>query len=407
MTGIADRPERFACFITGTDTGVGKTHATATLLHALHGAGYSTVGMKPIAAGGEWLDDQWQNDDVDQLRAAGSVIVPQEEMCPFFFARRYRRTWPPRSKARALRPSRFAMHSSLRQRAEAVVVEGVGGFIVPLDMGAARWNTADLAVMLDLPVIMVVGIRLGCLSHAMLTAEAIRARGLRLAGWIANRIDPDMLLPSENIVTLQDALGALDAPLLGELPWQVAPAVAASTSTSRRCCRPRRPLSPITVPRRIAREVAKPNPLPNPIPIMTQQANQTVATISAEALRQSARNIAAAAPKEGDAWRVDDVAALFALPFNDLLFRAQQVHREHFDANTVQLSTLLSIKTGGCEEDCGYCPQSAHHDAGVKAEKLMDLEAVLDAAKAAKANGATRFCMGAAWREPKDATSSP
>jgi hypothetical protein len=112
MTGIADRPERFACFITGTDTGVGKTHATATLLHALHGAGYSTVGMKPIAAGGEWLDDQWQNDDVDQLRAAGSVIVPQEEMCPFFFARRYRRTWPPRSKARALRPSRFAMHSS-------------------------------------------------------------------------------------------------------------------------------------------------------------------------------------------------------------------------------------------------------------------------------------------------------
>ena len=75
MTGIADRPERFACFITGTDTGVGKTHATATLLHALHGAGYSTVGMKPIAAGGEWLDDQWQNDDVDQLRAAGSVIV--------------------------------------------------------------------------------------------------------------------------------------------------------------------------------------------------------------------------------------------------------------------------------------------------------------------------------------------
>jgi hypothetical protein len=81
----------------------------------------------------------------------------------------------------------------------------------------------------------------------------------------------------------------------------------------------------------------------------------------------------------GDAWRVDDVAALFALPFNDLLFRAQQVHREHFDANTVQLSTLLSIKTGGCEEDCGYCPQSAHHDTGVKAEKLMDLEAVLDA----------------------------
>ena len=105
-----------------------------------------------------------------------------------------------------------------------MVVEGVGGFVVPLDVGAVRWNTADLAVMLDLPVIMVVGVRLGCLSHAMLTAEAVRARGLKLAGWIANRIDPDMLLPAENIVTLQDAL---DAPMLGELPWQVAPAAAA------------------------------------------------------------------------------------------------------------------------------------------------------------------------------------
>jgi len=142
---------------------------------------------------------------------------------------------------------------------------------------------------------------------------------------------------------------------------------------------------------------------------MTQNTNpQTVATISADALRQSARNLQAAAVQdENAAWRVDDVAALFALPFNDLLFRAQQVHREHFDANTVQLSTLLSIKTGGCEEDCGYCPQSAHHDAGVKAEKLMGLDEVLDAARNAKANGATRFCMGAAWRSPKERHLEP
>ncbi|KVO86635.1 biotin synthase [Burkholderia ubonensis] len=101
-------------------------------------------------------------------------------------------------------------------------------------------------------------------------------------------------------------------------------------------------------------------------------------------------------------WRVADVVALFELPFNDLMFRAQQVHREHFDANAVQLSTLLSIKTGGCEEDCGYCSQSSHHDTGLKAEKLMDVNAVLDAARAAKANGASRFCMGAAWRNPKE-----
>jgi biotin synthase len=102
------------------------------------------------------------------------------------------------------------------------------------------------------------------------------------------------------------------------------------------------------------------------------------------------------------AWTVDTVAALFELPFNDLLFRAQTVHREHFDANAVQLSTLLSIKTGGCEEDCKYCPQSAHFDTGLKAEKLIPLAEVLEAAKAAKASGATRFCMGAAWRSPKD-----
>ncbi|MBY4695831.1 biotin synthase BioB [Burkholderia latens] len=109
--------------------------------------------------------------------------------------------------------------------------------------------------------------------------------------------------------------------------------------------------------------------------------------------------VAAPAPQR---WRVADVVALFELPFNDLMFRAQQVHREHFDANAVQLSTLLSIKTGGCEEDCGYCSQSAHHDTGLKAEKLMDVDAVLDAARAAKANGASRFCMGAAWRNPKE-----
>ncbi|AKL99558.1 MULTISPECIES: biotin synthase BioB [Burkholderia] len=117
------------------------------------------------------------------------------------------------------------------------------------------------------------------------------------------------------------------------------------------------------------------------------------------AVQPDAIPVAAPAPQR---WRVADVVALFALPFNDLIFRAQQVHREHFDANAVQLSTLLSIKTGGCEEDCGYCSQSSHHDTGLKAEKLMDVDTVLDAARAAKANGASRFCMGAAWRNPKE-----
>jgi len=101
-------------------------------------------------------------------------------------------------------------------------------------------------------------------------------------------------------------------------------------------------------------------------------------------------------------WSVEAIEALFALPFNDLIFRAQQVHREHHDANAVQRSTLLSIKTGGCPEDCAYCPQSAHYDTGVEADKLMDVAAVRAAAQAAARAGATRFCMGAAWREPKD-----
>jgi len=100
-------------------------------------------------------------------------------------------------------------------------------------------------------------------------------------------------------------------------------------------------------------------------------------------------------------WSKADIKALFELPFNDLLFRAQQVHREHFDPNEVQISTLLSIKTGGCPEDCGYCPQSVHHESPVQVEKLMDVEAVVEAARAAKAAGASRFCMGAAWRNPR------
>lgn len=100
---------------------------------------------------------------------------------------------------------------------------------------------------------------------------------------------------------------------------------------------------------------------------------------------------------------VDEVEALFRLPFADLLYRAQQVHREHFDPNQVQLSTLLSIKTGGCSEDCGYCPQSAFHSTDVEDRKMLDLDEVVKAARAAQQAGADRFCMGAAWREPSDA----
>jgi len=108
----------------------------------------------------------------------------------------------------------------------------------------------------------------------------------------------------------------------------------------------------------------------------------------------------AANPVRND-WSRDEVHALFDLPFNDLLFRAHTVHRENFDPNAVQVSTLLSIKTGGCPEDCNYCPQSVHYDTGLQPERLMEVEAVVSAAQRAKAAGASRFCMGAAWRNPK------
>ncbi|CAG0939473.1 partial biotin synthase, partial [Gallionellaceae bacterium] len=101
-------------------------------------------------------------------------------------------------------------------------------------------------------------------------------------------------------------------------------------------------------------------------------------------------------------WSVDEIEALFKLPFSDLLYRAQQAHRQYFDPNAVQLSTLLSIKTGGCSEDCGYCPQSAFNSTGVENRAMLEVSAVVEAAQAAKDRGAGRFCMGAAWREPSD-----
>ena len=125
-------------------------------------------------------------------------------------------------------------------------------------------------------------------------------------------------------------------------------------------------------------------------------------TLAQPIILHSARKKVAELAAARDVWPVAEVLALFELPFNDLLWRAQQVHREHFNANEVELATLLSIKTGGCPEDCGYCPQSAHYDTGVDAQKMMAVEEVVEAAQAAKDSGATRFCMGAAWRSPKD-----
>ncbi|HET6718830.1 MAG TPA: dethiobiotin synthase [Rhodocyclaceae bacterium] len=200
-----------AWFIAGTDTEIGKTHAACALIAALTGGGRRVAAMKPIAAG---VDAAGRNDDVERLRATANVDVPRELMTPYLFA-------PPIAPHLAAAEAGVAIEiprlvtafRQLEQLADDVVVEGVGGFRVPLN---AEQDTSDLAVALGLPVILVVGLRLGCLSHALLTVEAIERRGLTLAGWIGNHIDPAMERQSANVAALQRRL---PAPCLGLLPF--------------------------------------------------------------------------------------------------------------------------------------------------------------------------------------------
>lgn len=208
-----------AFFVTGTDTGVGKTHVTCALLHATRRLGLTAVGMKPIAAG---IEADGRNDDVVQLLAASSIQPLLEWVNPYLYAPPIA---PHIAAAEAGRPIAMEVirhaFEQLRPLADVIWVEGVGGFRVPLD---ARYDAADLAQALALPVVLVVGIRLGCLNHALLTAEAIAARGLILTGWIANRIDPAMARFEANLDTLQTRL---NAPLLGVIPHGANPEQAA------------------------------------------------------------------------------------------------------------------------------------------------------------------------------------
>ncbi|MFO1372648.1 MAG: dethiobiotin synthase [Candidatus Competibacteraceae bacterium] len=208
-----------AFFITGTDTGVGKTHVTCALLHATRRLGRTAVGMKPIAAG---VEADGRNDDVVQLLAASSMTPPIALVNPFLYAPPIA---PHIAAQEAGRPIAISVIrqalAQLQMRVDVVWVEGVGGFRVPLD---ERCDTADLAKALALPVVLVVGMRLGCLSHALLTAEAIAVRGLPLAGWVANRLDPDMARFDANLDALRTRL---NAPLLGVTPYGVSSVQAA------------------------------------------------------------------------------------------------------------------------------------------------------------------------------------
>ncbi|MCH8179953.1 MAG: dethiobiotin synthase [Proteobacteria bacterium] len=225
-----------AFFVTGTDTGVGKTRASCALIHALRQAGHErVVGMKPVAAGCDWVDGadgrpgHWLNEDVAALRAASSLAVPPAFDNPYALPDPLSPHIAARRDGQRIDLSHIeASFHALRQHADAVVVEGAGGFIVPLsepdpadaaDAAAhdGGWATsADLAQRLALPVVLVVGLRLGCLNHALLTQEAILSRGLRLAGWVANVVDPGMPEQGANLATLQ---ARLQAPLLAHFGW--------------------------------------------------------------------------------------------------------------------------------------------------------------------------------------------
>lgn len=211
-----------AVFIAGTDTGVGKTHVACALLHALRAAGHDACGMKPVASGCMETPAGLRNDDALALQAASSgapayaLINPvalRDPLSPHLAAAHDGVTI-------ALPPLRAAFEA-LSASHPRVVVEGVGGWLVPLAPGLLA---SDIALQWQLPVLLVVGLRLGCLNHALLSARAIAADGCQLLGWIGNRIDPGMLAVEENLASLR---ALLPAPCLGVLPHGVAPEPAA------------------------------------------------------------------------------------------------------------------------------------------------------------------------------------
>lgn len=208
----------YGYFVTGTDTGVGKTLVTCGLLKAFALRGMKAAGMKPVASGAEPRAGALVNADVEQLIEAGNVIAPREHVNPYCFA-------PPIAPHIAARQAGVTISldrieesfRALAALADVVVVEGVGGFRVPL---GANGDASDLAARLALPLVLVVGLRLGCLNHALLTAEAIRARGLKLTAWVANHIDPAMVAAEDHIRTLEQGLGA---PPLARIAYSVEP----------------------------------------------------------------------------------------------------------------------------------------------------------------------------------------
>lgn len=227
-----------AVFVTGTDTEVGKTRVSAGLLRVLARSGVSAAGLKLVAAGMEEREGRWVNEDVACLRAASSIALSDEEVGPLQFRTPCAPHIAARLEGRPIeRAPMRAQVQALARKAQAVVVEGVGGFAVPMSSpeSTAPWGMDDVAADLALPVILVVGLRLGCLNHARLTALAVEARGLRLAGWVVNRVDPAMASADENVAALRTWLPGV---CLGDVPWLADPdpdAVAAALDGTAVC----------------------------------------------------------------------------------------------------------------------------------------------------------------------------
>ena len=218
MTSRALRLTPHGFFVTGTDTGVGKTLICCALLHGFAALAKSVIGMKPVAAGAVRGARGLINDDVALLRAASNIDAPLALVNPYCFELPIAPHLAAEQAGAAIESELILdAYRNLSSVADIVIVEGVGGFCVPLNFGE---DSADLAQRLGLPVILVVGLRLGCLNHALLTAHSIRAKGLTLAGWIANRIDPAMAAAERNVAALAERLAA---PLLGVVEFMAAP----------------------------------------------------------------------------------------------------------------------------------------------------------------------------------------